>query len=109
MQIKGLDPSTYASRTVITAKVGKETVLVTALLRNVDKMQAFRKTFLMGEVYGDARGRWPDGTKIGTGFIAHEFDGGTLFETYSGDRYLVESWLYKEPIQRDPADESAAA
>lgn len=49
---------------------------ITAELRSWSRESFGKKKFLMGKIYGDTKGRWPDGTRIHTSYLVNEEDAG---------------------------------
>lgn len=69
------------------------TAKIVGVLRNAEWIKEGdpRSPCLCGEVYGDTKGRFRDGTSIVTSTVMSEDDGTGVFQTrYSA--YKVESW-----------------
>jgi hypothetical protein len=63
---------------------------VTAELREARRYVFSHGTVLIGQIFNDAKGRWPDGTVVNTSAILTEA-GGDLFITRNSS-YQVTSW-----------------
>ncbi len=63
----------------------------TGELRNARRVQLGIRNYLVGEIYGDKKCRWPDGTKIKTSNIVAHYHNDDSFLT-GNSLYKVTSW-----------------
>lgn len=67
---------------------------VTAKLRQAVRLKLSHGTYLKGEIYDDAKRRWPDGSPITTSRVLSE-EGNVINTLFS--IYEVESWAEVVP------------
>ena len=69
--------------------VENNNVQITGVLRNAQPKYLTTGGYVVGNIYGDVRGRFPDGSLIHTSFVVRQ-EGDLIFTLNSV--YRVESW-----------------
>lgn len=71
---------------------------IDGVLENAEFDEAFGNTYLIGTIYGDVSGRFPDGRRIHTSFLVRKISE-TIYEDRGGRFYRIASWISYERIQ----------